>query len=90
MNFKDKIKEFVNKKTNKQKIIVVYGPTASWKTWLSIKIAKYIDSEVISTDSRQIFKELDIGTWKVTEEETEWIVHHMIDIISADREYSVW
>ena len=57
---------------------------------MSIKIAKSINSEIISTDSRQIFKYLDIWTGKVTENEKQWIIHHMIDIIEPDREYSVW
>jgi len=90
MNFKEKIDTFLNTKSNRQKIIVVYWPTASWKTGLSIEIAKYINSEIISTDSRQIFKELDIWTWKVTEEETEWIPHYMLDFIEPNNEYSVW
>ena len=57
---------------------------------MAIKIAKSINSEIISTDSRQIFKYLDIWTGKVTENEKQWIIHHMIDIIEPDREYSVW
>ena len=85
-----KFKEFLEKKTEKQKIIVVYWPTACWKTDLAIKIAKSINSEIISTDSRQIFKYLDIWTGKVTENEKQWIIHYMIDIIEPDREYSVW
>ena len=85
-----KFKEFLEKKTEKQKIIVVYWPTACWKTDLAIKIAKSINSEIISTDSRQIFKYLDIWTGKITENEKQWIIHHMIDIIEPDREYSVW
>ena len=87
---KSQFKEFLNKKTEKQKIIVVYWPTACGKTDLAVKIAKIIDSEIISTDSRQIFKYLDIWTGKVTESEKQWIIHHMIDIIEPDREYSVW
>ena len=85
-----KFKEFLEKKTEKQKIIVVYWPTACWKTDLAIKIAKSINSEIITTDSRQIFKYLDIWTGKVTENEKQWIIHYMIDIIEPDREYSVW
>lgn len=84
-----KFEKFLEKEENKKKIIVVYWPTACGKTDLSIKIAKKIDSEIISTDSRQIFKGLDIGTWKVTESEKERIIHHMIDIIEPDRDYSV-
>lgn len=90
MFFEDKIKNFLNKKSDLPKIIVVYWPTASWKTWLSIEIAKIIDSEIISTDSRQIFKDLNIWTGKVTSEEMNWIKHYMLDIISPDRDYSVW
>ena len=90
MIFDEKINNFIKNNTNKKKIIVIYWPTASWKTWLSIKVAKKINSEIISTDSRQIFKWLDIWTWKVTEEEKEWIIHHMIDIINPDKNYSVW
>lgn len=80
----------MKKKSDKKKLIVIYWPTASWKTWLSIDLAKYIDSEIISTDSRQIFKYLDIWTWKVTNEEKEWIPHYMLDIIEPNNDYSVW
>lgn len=90
MFFEDKIKFFLNKKTDLTKIIVIYWPTASWKTWISIEVAKILDSEVISTDSRQIFKDLDIWTGKVTFEEMSWIKHYMLDIIFPDRDYSVW
>ena len=89
MNFKTKIKKFLDKKTDLKKIIVIYWPTASGKTWLSIEIAKYLNSEIISTDSRQIFRELNIWTWKIKEDEMEWIQHYMIDIINPDQEYSV-
>ena len=77
-------------KSDKNKIIVIYWPTACGKTDLSIKIAKFLNSEIISTDSRQIFKWLDIWTGKVTEEEKEGIIHHMIDIVEPNQEYSVW
>lgn len=90
MNIEEKIKNFLAKKSDKQKIIVVYWPTASWKTSLSVKIAKKLNTEIISTDSRQIFKKMDIWTAKITSEEMQWIKHHMIDIIDLDREYSVW
>jgi tRNA dimethylallyltransferase len=96
------INDFLNKKWTKKKLIVIYGPTASWKTNLSIKIAKFLNSEIISADSRQIFKYLNIWTWKVTEEEMRWIwildecnnktliPHYMIDFLEPDEEYSVW
>lgn len=84
------LKKFLEKKSDKNKIIVIYWPTACGKTDLSIKIAKFLNSEIISTDSRQIFKWLDIWTGKVTEEEKKGIVHHMIDIVEPNQEYSVW
>lgn len=86
----NRINEFLKNKTKKPKIIVIYWPTASWKTSFSIEVAKNFNWEIISTDSRQIFKYLDIWTWKITETEKEWIIHHMIDIIKPDINYSVW
>lgn len=84
-----RIENFLQTFSEKPKIIVVYGPTASGKTALGIEIAKEIGGEIISTDSRQIFEHLNIGTGKVTQDEMQGIVHHMIDIISPKREYSV-
>lgn len=89
MDYKYKLKKFLEKKSLKDKIIVVYWPTACWKTSMWIEIAKLINSEIISTDSRQIFKYLNIWTGKVTSEEMAWIKHHMIDIITPDISYSV-
>lgn len=90
MKYIEKIETFLNKKTDKEKIIVIYWPTASWKTSLSIDIAKLLDTEIISTDSRQIFKSMDIWTWKITQDEKQGIKHYMIDIINPDIDYSVW
>jgi len=86
----EKVKEFIERKSDLPKIIIIYWPTASGKTSMSIKIAKYLDSEIIWADSRQIYRLLNIGSGKITEEEKEWIVHHMIDIIDIDKNYSVW
>lgn len=86
----EKLKKFLDNKSLKPKIIVIYWPTWSWKTSLSIGLAKEVPSEVISTDSRQIFKYLNIGTGKITEKEKEWITHHMIDIVEPNQNYSVW
>lgn len=70
--------------------LVILGPTASGKTSLSIKLAKKYGGEVISADSRQVYKGLDIGTGKVTPEETEGIPHHLIDIADPKTDtYSV-
>ena len=68
--------------TNKPKIIVVCGPTASGKTFVSIELAKILGGEIISADSMQIYKELNIGTAKPTKEEMSGILHRLIDIVS--------
>ncbi|HRY90807.1 MAG TPA: tRNA (adenosine(37)-N6)-dimethylallyltransferase MiaA [Candidatus Gracilibacteria bacterium] len=70
-------------------LIVVLGPTASGKTALSIKIAKAFDGEVVSADSRQIYKHMDIGTEKVTEAEKEGIPHYLIDVVSPNEDFSL-
>lgn len=85
-----KVKDFLERKSNLKKIIIIYWPTWCWKTSLSINIAKEINSEIISTDSRQIFKYMNIWTWKILENEKEDIKHHMINIISPNEKYSVW
>lgn len=77
------------KETNKKKLLVIGGPTAVGKTDLSIKIAQKLNGEIISADSMQIYKYMDIGSAKVTEEEMQGVKHHMIDIITPDKNYSV-
>ena len=73
----------------KDKVIVIVGPTASGKTGLSIELAKRIGGEIISADSMQIYKDMDIGTAKVTDEEKDGIEHYLIDIISPEERYTV-
>ena len=73
----------------KPKVIVICGPTASGKTSLSIELAKRINGEIISCDSMQIYKDMNIGTAKVTEEEMQGIQHYLIDFVSPDVRYSV-
>lgn len=73
----------------KQKLIVVAGPTASGKTGLAIEIAKAVNGEVVGADSMQIYKYMDIGAAKPTAEERGQAVHHMIDFLEPDAEYSV-
>lgn len=72
-----------------EKVIIIVGPTAVGKTNLSIKLAKKLKSEIISGDSMQVYKGMDIGTGKVTEEEMDQIPHHMLDILTPDRPFSV-
>lgn len=74
---------------NKPKIVIIAGPTASGKTDLGIEIAKRLNGEIISADSMQIYKYMNIGTAKPTIEEMQGIEHHLIDIIEPDQEFSV-
>ena len=71
------------------KIICVVGPTASGKTALAVELAKFTNGEVVSCDSMQIYKRLDIGTAKPTAEEMQGIPHHMIDTCEPDEDFSV-
>ena len=71
------------------KVIVITGPTATGKTALSVRLAKELGAEIISADSIQIYKKLDIGSAKPSIEEREGIPHHLMDIISANGVYSV-
>ena len=65
-----------------EKIIIIVGPTGVGKTSLSIELAKRFQSEIISGDSMQVYKEMTIGTAKVTPEEAQGIPHHMVDTFS--------
>lgn len=71
------------------KIIVVAGPTASGKTTLSIHLAKKYNAEVINADAQQVYKDVNIGTAKITKEEMENVKHHLLDFIPLDKNYSV-
>ncbi|MCM3023503.1 tRNA (adenosine(37)-N6)-dimethylallyltransferase MiaA [Heyndrickxia ginsengihumi] len=73
----------------KEKLIVLIGPTAVGKTELSIALAKRFDAEIISGDSMQVYKGMDIGTAKISEEEMGHIPHHLIDIKEPDESFSV-
>ncbi len=70
-------------------LIVIGGPTASGKTELSIKLAQHFNTEILSCDSRQFFREMNIGTAKPTKEEQAMAPHHFIDTLSVEEEYSV-
>lgn len=73
----------------KKQVICIVGPTASGKTGLGVEVAKALNGEVISADSMQIYKGLDIGTAKVTEDEMQGIKHHLIDICDPKDNFSV-
>ena len=72
------------------KVIVITGPTAVGKTKLSIELAKRYNGEIINADAVQVYKGLDIGSAKVTEEEKEDIPHHLFDIKEVDEEYTIY
>lgn len=73
----------------KQKLLVIGGPTAVGKTDLSIRLAKELNGEIISADSMQIYKYMDIGSAKVSEEDMDGIKHYLIDVIKPDIPFSV-
>jgi len=73
----------------KRKIIVILGPTASGKSALALKIAKKINGEIISADSRQVYKGLDIGSGKITRKEMGGVPHYCLDIVSPKKIFTV-
>ena len=74
---------------SKPKILVILGPTATGKSSLAVKVARKFNGEIISADSRQVYKGLDIGTGKITEEEMGGIPHHLLDVVEPGTEFSV-
>ena len=72
------------------KIIVIAGPTGVGKTKLSVELAKKLNGEIINADSMQFYKNLNIGTAKITEEEKENIPHHLFDIKNVDEMYTIF
>jgi len=72
-----------------KKVLVIVGPTASGKSALAVKLAKKFDGEVISADSRQVYKGLDVGTGKITKQEMQGIPHHLLDVVNPRVQFSV-
>ncbi len=73
----------------KQKLIAVVGPTASGKTELSLKLAKQYGGEIVSADSRQVYKDMDVGTAKISPAERGGIPHHLIDVATPNKQFTV-
>ena len=71
------------------KIILVVGPTASGKSKVGVELAKRFNGEIVSCDSMQVYRNMDIGTAKVSQDEMRGIPHHMIDVVNADSGFSV-
>ena len=76
-------------KTKIPKIIVILGQTATGKSDLSVKIAKKFNGEIISADSRQVYKGLDIGSGKITKREMQGVPHHLLDVANPKRQFSI-
>lgn len=73
----------------KPTVIVILGQTATGKSALAVKIAKKVNGEIISADSRQVYKGLDIGTGKITKKEMRGIPHHLLDVVSPKKKFTV-
>lgn len=76
-------------KASKRPLVILTGPTAVGKTALSVSLAKAIGGEIISADSMQVYRHMDIGSAKVTEEEMEGVPHHLIDVLEPTEEFNV-
>jgi len=76
-------------KSKLQKIIVIIGPTASGKSDLAMRIARKIGGEIISADSRQIYRGMDIGTAKPSLDEQKTVNHHLINVVNPNQEYTI-
>ena len=73
----------------KEPLIILAGPTAVGKTGLSVKLAKAAGCEIISADSMQVYRHMDIGSAKIRPEEMEGVPHHLIDCLDVDEEFNV-
>ncbi|MDO4189173.1 MAG: tRNA (adenosine(37)-N6)-dimethylallyltransferase MiaA [Lachnospiraceae bacterium] len=73
----------------KQNLVIISGPTAVGKTSLSIKLAKLINGSIISADSMQVYKHMDIGSAKITQEEMQGIKHYLIDVLEPEDEFNI-
>lgn len=76
-------------KIEKKPLIIIAGPTAVGKTSTSVALAKVLNGEIVSADSVQVYRGLDIGSAKVTKEEMDGVPHHLIDVIDVDTDYDV-
>ena len=72
----------------KQKLIIIAGPTAVGKTAAAVRLAKELGGEIISGDSMQVYRGMDIGTAKVTETEMQFVPHHLIDVLDPDTDFN--
>ena len=75
--------------SEKQNLIIISGPTAAGKTALSIRLAKEIDGAIISADSMQVYKRMDIGSAKISKDEMQGIKHYLIDILEPTEDFNI-
>ena len=75
---------------HRDRILILTGPTAAGKTKLSLRLAQALDGEIISADSMQVYRGMDIGTDKIRQEEMQGIPHHLIDILDPAEEFNVY
>ena len=73
----------------KKKLIAIVGPTASGKSDLAVILGKELNGEIVSADSAQVYKGLDIGSAKITKEEQQCVPHHLLDIVGAETDYNI-
>ena len=73
----------------KQPLIIISGPTSAGKTALSLKLAKTVGGEIISADSMQVYRHMDIGTAKIKPSEMQGVPHYLIDCLNPDEEFNV-
>ncbi|GMU74292.1 MAG: tRNA dimethylallyltransferase 2 [Candidatus Campbellbacteria bacterium] len=73
----------------KPKLIIILGPTATGKSSLAVRLAKAIGGEIVSADSRQVYRGMDLGTGKITQREMHGVPHHLLDVVSPRQQYSV-
>ncbi|MBN2478914.1 MAG: tRNA (adenosine(37)-N6)-dimethylallyltransferase MiaA [Parachlamydiales bacterium] len=83
------LRKQTNLSLKKKKVIVIAGPTGVGKTEISLSIAKILDGEIISADSMQVYKDMDIGTAKVSQEDRKKVLHHLIDIKNIQESFNV-
>ena len=94
VEYKEYLTSFLARPHDLKKIIVVYWPTASGKSSLAVEVGKYLkkcgyNPHIISADSRQVYRGLNVGTGKITKDEMGWIPHHMLDVIDPSEKYSM-
>src|ERR1035437_10110429 len=85
----DRNKNYANIYFMKPKIIVILGPTATGKSDVAVQIAKKFNGEIISADSRQVFKDMDLGSGKITKNEMTGIPHYLLDVAKPSTLFSV-